>query len=881
MLKRPYPESYASLHHRAPRVARLPDGRVLALTEPGWATPRRVTLQAWPARPASETPLIDPHVLVAPAEATWTGDADGPMTAGLWAEPSGHLRLAWADGATCRLMRTLAPVETIDALTAPGAWQCVGRVTDENSAVHLGGGDICPRTGEHWLATFDPSAGRVRVTLIDVRSGATATCPFLADPQAHAPTIGVTPAGDAAHLVWDTEDLRIACTRITRQQVRDHTPPAEPPVDIWRQCQHPDVLSDGREVIVAYTDHMHYVKYGWFDGQDWHRDCHLTTLHPRFRETLEHSPWLWMDADGVMHLSFVCLTRALVFDARWLGDAFADPQPVEGQFHPSLFVDDVRVKAERMSVERRTGTMLLSSSFCPEQHGVYQPTRAPRAWHLDEPMLLLDMAQVAEARNFACALEPLRNEPAEPILEPSDDPQAFDSARVLNGGTVLKDAGVYRMWYAALSANPEPDQAWYERINIGYAESDDGVNWRRVATGRDLTFHGRPAPNMIAGLDHNVCVFRDPSDVPARRYKAIKFQTRAQRLDAVCSSGGRGYLGLPRPAWLATSPDGLHWNREPATVDFPGPEFYGFTAQTARYEPEEPDPARRYKAIGWCSLIGKRRAATLAYSADALHWTVAERSPLLDPLAAVTPIRPAGPHAQIHDVTMARRGDCLLACYGHQFDGDHEDLRLAVSRDGERFGFIEPETPWVARGDAGAWNHGYMLPADLLFDGDEMVLYYGASAGRAEPSDGPSTGVPAWRVCAGRAVAKRDRFVAVRPREAGRSRLHTITLERPDDAPAMLQINARVKRGSALRVALLDSPDAKAALPGYELTACRPIQGDRVDHPVRWEDRIALPPGHRRLAVEIELDGDADDAVYAIVLRRPDSSASHADGAHA
>ena len=841
-VKRPYPESYTRIHHRGPRVATLSDGRVVVLSEPGFEAAGELRLHVCEPAAAREG-LPEPTV-------TRTLD-NAPAAAGVWCDARDRLWLAWSDGTAVRVER----LASVEQAAGADAWQPVATI----AADHFGSGSPHPDGDSLVIATLDIPSGRIGVHEVgDERRHGTEVHTH---PLNHSPSLALDPGGTRAHVVWDTEDLFIRHAAVTIDDLRADAVTPEQPHQVWRGCHHPDVVSSGRHVIVAYTGHMQNIKYGWFDGAEWHPDRHLTTLHPRFAETLEHSPWLWTDDGGVPHLSFVCLTRCLVFDSRWLGDGFSDPQPVEGLMHPSLFNDEVRVRAERLSLERQGGTMLLSSSFLPERHGVYQQSAPAPTIEPDEPLLFLDMEELAALSNGSAHLETMRVDPGGPILEPTGDPNDFDGSRVLSGGTVLKDGDRYRMWYGAVGLTPEAGVQWYDQVYVGYAESDDGVRWRRADTGSNHTYKGRPAPNRIRNVDHNACVFIDPADDPARRYKAVKFESRAQRHDHVLREREGSYLGRPRRAWLSTSPDGLTWEREQVSVDFPGPEPYGLQPQGAIYDPHDPDPDRRYKVIGFTSLVGRRRGASLAYSRDARHWVAAERHPLLDSLMAVNPIRGAGPHGQIHDAGIARHGRYLLAFYQYQHDGASADIRLAFSRDNRRFRFAHPETPLVALGAPGSWNSAYLMTSSFVVDGDDMVVYFGAN------SDQPYEtvhGLPILHMCAGRAVAKRDRFVRLSPRRADQPMaLETVALTLAGGGALALRVNARLSAAARLRVALLDAAGA-GELAGFGLDDCRPIAGDSLAHPVVWGGRPCLPDGLRRCRVRMVLDGTVSDGVYAL-----------------
>ena len=78
----------------------------------------------------------------------------------------------------------------------------------------------------------------------------------------------------------------------------------------------------------------------------------------------------------------------------------------------------------------------------------------------------------------------------EPVLTPDT---FVDGAGTSLSGTVLHDGGMYRMWY----------QAWprdWDGKNgelIGYAESDNGLDWRKPKLGQ-VEYAGDGAENNLA-----------------------------------------------------------------------------------------------------------------------------------------------------------------------------------------------------------------------------------------------------------------------------------------------------------------------------------------------------------------------------------------------
>ena len=111
--------------------------------------------------------------------------------------------------------------------------------------------------------------------------------------------------------------------------------------------------------------------------------------------------------------------------------------------------------------------------------------------------------------------------------------------------TVFADDGGYRLYYNVRPPGGCEDND--ERQMTCYAESDDGIHWRKPALGL-FAFNGSCQNNIVwrGAISHNLTPFRDdnPACPPDERYKAV---------------GGVqwGAGGL----WALASPDGLRWRK--------------------------------------------------------------------------------------------------------------------------------------------------------------------------------------------------------------------------------------------------------------------------------------------------------------------------------
>ena len=133
---------------------------------------------------------------------------------------------------------------------------------------------------------------------------------------------------------------------------------------------------------------------------------------------------------------------------------------------------------------------------------------------------------------------------SEPVVKPDS---FIDGTGVSIYGTVLNDGGRYRMWY----------QAWPEDWNgddislVGYAESDDGINWKKPNLG--LVDYGGKDNNLCNLGLHSPSIFIDPHAPSTHRYRAAGF-TQPGRIG--------GFEVVRDGYYTAHSADGLYWEQD-------------------------------------------------------------------------------------------------------------------------------------------------------------------------------------------------------------------------------------------------------------------------------------------------------------------------------
>ena len=133
-----------------------------------------------------------------------------------------------------------------------------------------------------------------------------------------------------------------------------------------------------------------------------------------------------------------------------------------------------------------------------------------------------------------------------------------DGAGMTLYGTILRDGGVYRMWY----------QAWprdWSGMNcdlVGYAESDNGLDWRKPKLGL-VDYAGQGTDNNLVDLSgHPPTLFIDPEAPSSHRYRAT-LCTGPTHQGAREGLSDYGY-------YTAHSADGLKWEYDQRTPQWQG-----------------------------------------------------------------------------------------------------------------------------------------------------------------------------------------------------------------------------------------------------------------------------------------------------------------------
>jgi len=450
----------------------------------------------------------------------------------------------------------------------------------------------------------------------------------------------------------------------------------------------------------------------------------------------------------------------------------------------------------------------------------------------------------------------------EPVLTPSrDHPDRPDYTCTFFYGTVLHDAGKYRMWYYA--CHPDYDRPGFLKEGpVCYAESEDGLHFVKPELGQ-VEWRGSRANNIVALPDlwiegaHAIKDDEDPD--PSRRYKIIYNYKHPQSSWTVRS---------------ATSPDGLHWQGGP--VD----QYGEFIEHASLY---------RYNGLYFVNGQMKQqgegghrlgRQAYAIVSPDFNQWIPAWGESFMLPEPA-NPEERGGdkPYDQVHiGVGAAPFGNVLVGLYCIWHNKPYPtpsdwfgmgmtsgDFGLLVSNDG--FHFREPVKGhvWLLRDDSPlsfvppGKVETIMTQANGIFNvGDETRIYHGRWAN----SDREDT----YYAEVALATLPRDRWGAVGLfAEQSEGAIWSCPVTLPASG---CQVVLNADGAQAMTVEVLDGDfHPLAAFAGEHAGKVQVDNG--LDCPVVWSGNGLAELGGAtvRLKINVRREGSADPRLYAVYLR--------------
>jgi hypothetical protein len=438
-----------------------------------------------------------------------------------------------------------------------------------------------------------------------------------------------------------------------------------------------------------------------------------------------------------------------------------------------------------------------------------------------------------------------------PILVGESD---VDEAGVSLYGSVVRDGGMYRMWYQAWPKDWPTSPTLEDIATVACVESNDGLNWRRPKYGV-LEAFGSKANHLTDLPFHCPSVYLDPAAPSSERFRAFgyadprRFQGRYPH-----KITGRGY-------YTARSEDGLSWH-----IDSPDPVWNGSDVITSAYDPK----------IGGALVLLKRGRFVAGLKRRAFlqaEWIDGKAS---EPVSALV--------ADEYDDQQAKyRGFNSADYYGvglmptdgptigflwnfrHQLPmqciGDTGRIDLSIVYQLERGGrwfHVSGRPDWLTAENTPEWARGALCTASSPLDvGDETRLYFTGTLDR-HGFCGQGVDYVQWVRTKLKGLGG---FAKIGVAKWTRNRImgyysylsNVITLTPIDGRAKGLSVNVVTQTDGGIRAAL--TYEDREPIPGYGFEDSEVITGNHLEAPIRWKQNRPWPaiPENRSLNVRIEI----------------------------
>jgi hypothetical protein len=404
--------------------------------------------------------------------------------------------------------------------------------------------------------------------------------------------------------------------------------------------------------------------------------------------------------------------------------------------------------------------------------------------------------------------------------------------------TVFRDGEIYRLYYCGWELDLEQsrgDGSGLSRAHpmwICYAESEDGLRWRRPELdivpweGQRTNIVWRGAGEKQHGV-HGFAPFKDPNPDcdPAAAYKAVGADRRATQ----------GHL------YAMGSPDGIHWSLLREEPILRHDEDGKFDSQNLAFWDGYRGEYRAYVR----DFRHGRRAIRTATSRDFLDWTATQWLEY-----------PGAPEEQLYtnQVQPYRRAPHIFVGFPSRYvqrewspaiedlpEPEHRQRRAQVN---ERFGTAVTDGLFMSSRDGRTfrrWGEAFIRPGAQLrgnwaygdnYQGWGMIQTPSALEG-APPELSFYAREGVWRgteVSLRRYSLRLDGFVSLNaPRSGAEFTTRPVVFE-----GNRLELNFSTSAAGSLRVEIQDP--AGTPITGFSEEDCVPVIGDELSRRVRWTE---------------------------------------------
>jgi len=477
------------------------------------------------------------------------------------------------------------------------------------------------------------------------------------------------------------------------------------------------------------------------------------------------------------------------------------------------------------------------------------PLAAPRAADpLDigyHPQLFIDDHIVEWTEGLRRTLHQPTDMSDNPVIVPE---HPWEHRRIPFGSVVYSAAEKkFRCWYLAMNIyDSRPGFRGYrkeyhvpiqEAAFICYAESDDGIHWRKPELGLH-EFRGSTKNNIVLtcpGTHFDSTSVMHTAHDRERPWKMISFiGLWPYKKELIDRQWGDTRFGITRHGHYAwSSKDGIHW--EP--LNGGEPVLRASDRSMFWWDPEK----EIYVAAAKTSRDGKR-AQRYAWSRDAINWMITpdwihvadERDHPGDEAEAAYGFNYGGQYVGFCEMRRVRKGKPVKI-----------NWELMVSRDGRHWNRPMREL-FFADGPKETWRYlVFKIFANPPIERDgQLWIYYGGKTGTVPVEEGYE---PFQALCL--AQLRRDGFVSL---DAGNAGGHLATKQITATGDGLL-LNVAVRDGGHARVEVLGQNDEP--IPGLSLKDCMTLKNDAIDQVVSWKsgaDLSNLAGKAIRLRIELE-----------------------------
>ncbi|MGB9677568.1 MAG: hypothetical protein ACPLZ9_03020 [Candidatus Ratteibacteria bacterium] len=366
------------------------------------------------------------------------------------------------------------------------------------------------------------------------------------------------------------------------------------------------------------------------------------------------------------------------------------------------------------------------------------------------------------------------------------------------GSVIRRHDGLWQTWYTTMLKGEG-------NLVLGYAESDDGIKWKRVE--KDVIKINDKNTHFVFDREvHGASIIYDEKETRENwKYKLV------------CGASPSGKISVFH------SKDGIHW-------------FEAYKNPVIGTNPDCPMsllrlPSGKY-VIYHRPILGDRRIAR-SESWDFINWS--ESKIVIDQ----TPLDP--PQIQFYGMGATPYGEYEIGTlwiyhtdkedFGFWKMEGYQEPELTYTRTGYAWHRIEINKAWIERGKEGDWDCGQIQPASsLVFLEDEIRCYYVGTRTTHGKSlkgwDGPEP-----RCGIGFASIKPDRFVGINSKKEG------FLITRPFwTLSGELFVNAKIN--GYIKVEITDV--SGNVIPGFEFENSIPLKGDSIFHKCRWKSNPNL-----------------------------------------